>query len=226
MTEEPRSRRERPAKAPLTRRGIVATAVQVMRSEGMGRVTMRRLAKELDTGPASLYVYFRNTAVLHGAVLDDLLAAVDLAPVGAAGDWRLRIEAVLASYMDVLFEYPSLAQSAVSARPAGENYLRLLEGLLALLDEGGVPADQAAWGVDILLQLATAAAAEHAGGDDPEAWSAARAALLAVSPDTHPRIAALGEGLFDGSREERQSWGIRVLINGVLGTPRTGGESA
>ncbi|WP_346657873.1 TetR family transcriptional regulator [Streptomyces sp. 135] len=31
-------------------------AVRVMRSEGLGKVTMRRLAQELDTGPASLYV--------------------------------------------------------------------------------------------------------------------------------------------------------------------------
>ncbi|MEV8510654.1 hypothetical protein AB0368_38300 [Actinoplanes sp. NPDC051475] len=28
---------------------------------------MRRLAEELDTGPASLYVYVRNMAELHGA---------------------------------------------------------------------------------------------------------------------------------------------------------------
>jgi hypothetical protein len=95
---------------------------------------------------------------------------------------------------------------------------------LALLYEGGVPPGQAAWGVDLLLQLATATAAEHAGGDDPEAWGAARDALLAVQPETHPRIAALGEDLFSGQGEERMVWGVRVLINGVLGTPRAKGE--
>jgi AcrR family transcriptional regulator len=223
MTDEPRSRRERPAKAALTRRGIVAEAVRIMRAEGMDRVTMRRLAKELDTGPASLYVYFRNTAQLHGAVLDDLLGTVDLSPVDAAGDWRDRVAALLTSYMNVLFEYPSLAQSAVTTRPAGENYLRLLEGLLALLHEGGVPPGQAAWGIDLLLQLATATAAEHAGGDDPEQWEALTAALRAVRPQTHPRIEALGEDLLSGPVEDRASWGIRVLINGVLATPRTEG---
>ncbi|HEY3563146.1 MAG TPA: TetR/AcrR family transcriptional regulator [Kribbella sp.] len=224
MTDEPRSRRERPAKAALTRRGIVAEAVRIMRAEGMDRVTMRRLAKELDTGPASLYVYFRNTAQLHGAVLDDLLGTVDLSPVDAAGDWRERVAALLTSYMDVLFEYPSLAQSAVTARPAGENYLRLLEGLLALLHEGGVPPGQAAWGIDLLLQLATATAAEHAGSDDPEQWEALTAAMRAVGPQTHPRIHALSEDLLSGPVEDRASWGIRVLINGVLATPRTEGE--
>lgn len=221
MTDEPKSRRERPAKEALTRRGIVAAAVDVMRAEGLGRVTMRRLAKELDTGPASLYVYFRNTAQLHAAVLDELLGSVDLSP--AAGEWRERLEAVLASYTLVLFEYPSLAQSAVTARPSGANFLRLVESILALLDEGGVPPHQASWGVDLLLQLATSTAAEHAGGDDPEEWNAVAAALQAVRPETHPRIAALGEDLLSGAGPDRTSWGIRVLINGVLATPRTEG---
>ncbi len=224
MTDEPKSRRERPAKAALTRRGIVTAAVEVMRTEGLDRVTMRRLAKELDTGPASLYVYFRSTALLHAAVLDDLLGAVDLSPVEAGGDWRERLEAVLASYTRVLFEYPSLARSAVTARPAGENYLRLVEGLLALMDEGDVPPPQASWGLDLLLQVATATAAEHAGGDDPEQWDALTAALRAVRPETHPRIAALGADLFGGAGQ-RSSWGIRVLINGVLATPRPEGDA-
>jgi AcrR family transcriptional regulator len=55
----PISRRERPAKPALTREGIVATALEVMRAEGLDRVTMRRLATELDTGAASLYVCSR-----------------------------------------------------------------------------------------------------------------------------------------------------------------------
>ena len=40
----------------------MAAAVTVMRAEGLESVTMRRLATELDTGPASLYVYVQNTA--------------------------------------------------------------------------------------------------------------------------------------------------------------------
>lgn len=135
-TPAPRSRRERPAKPALTRDGIIATAVELLRAEGMQRVTMRRLAQELDTGPASLYVYVRNTAELHAAVLDELLGEVDLGPATAAGDWRERLVQVLTSYTSVLLEHPSLARSALVARPSGERYLNLLEALLSLLDQG------------------------------------------------------------------------------------------
>jgi hypothetical protein len=39
------------------------------------------VAQELDTGAASLYVYVRNTAELHAAMLEQLLDQVDLSPV-------------------------------------------------------------------------------------------------------------------------------------------------
>jgi AcrR family transcriptional regulator len=221
-----RSRRERPAKPALTRAGIVATAVGLMRAESLKRVTMRRLAQELDTGPASLYVYVRNTAELHAAVLDELLGTVDLGPARAGGDWRLRLEEILTSYTGVLFEQPGLAQSALVARPSGTHYLALIEALLSLLEEGGVPDGQASWGIDLLLQSATATAAEQStreqAVDGQDEWDALGAALLDVSPRTHPRIAALGADVLSGPPLARLSWGFQTLINGITHTPRPG----
>jgi AcrR family transcriptional regulator len=213
-----RSRRERPAKPALTRDGIVSTAVRLMRAEGLERVTMRRLATELDTGPASLYVYVRNTAELHAAVLDDLLGMVELRPSG--GDWRDRLIQVITSYTRVLFEHPGLAQSALVARPSGPNYLNLVETILGLLNEGDVPPRQAAWGLDLLLQTATATAAEHQVESPQEDWDLLAAAVRDASKATHPNIAALGPELLSGAGGDRLAWALRVLINGTLTTPR------
>src|ERR1700677_1532536 len=116
------SRRERPAKPALTREGIVAAAIRVMQAEGLDRVTMRRLAQELDTGAASLYVYVRNTAELHAAMLEELLGQIDLSPVTADGDWQNRLTQVLTSYTAILFEHSGLAQSALVTRPSGPAY--------------------------------------------------------------------------------------------------------
>lgn len=220
----PVSRRERPAKPALTRDGIVATAVAVLRAEGLERVTMRRLAQELDTGPASLYVYVRNTAELHAAVLDELLGEVDLRPLRAPGDWRDRLVRVLESYVRVLFEHPSLARSALVMRPSGPHYRDLIEGLLTLLAEGGVPDDRAAWAVDLLPLFVTATAAEQGTRDSAldavDEEEAIATAVLEASPDTHPHIAALGVELLSGTGRDRLAWGFDVLINGVVHTPR------
>ncbi|MFF0837602.1 MULTISPECIES: TetR/AcrR family transcriptional regulator [unclassified Streptomyces] len=213
MTETPRSRRERPAKPALSREGIVTAAVAILRAEGLRKVTMRRLAQELDTGPASLYVYVRNTDELHAAVLDELLGTVGPAPAG--GDWRERLERVLTDCTRMLLAHPDLARSALTARPSGPHYLNLIETLLALLAEGGVPHDRAAWGVDLLLQHATATAAEHAGEKSPGDWQALDSGLRGASRDTHPHIAARAGQLLSGTPEARMSWAFRALIDGI-----------
>ncbi|MFF7445687.1 MULTISPECIES: TetR/AcrR family transcriptional regulator C-terminal domain-containing protein [unclassified Streptomyces] len=221
---EPVSRRERPAKPALSLRWIVDTAVEIMRAEGLAKVTMRRLAQELDTGPASLYVYVANTAELHAAVLDTLLGEVDLSGTGAANDdWREQLRAVLTSYTRMLFAHPQLARSALVARPSGENYLRLVERILELLSRSGAPRAQVAWGVDKLLQDATATAAEHAtqdqeptSGDD---WNATVQALRTADATTHPAITAHMPVLISGSADDRMHWAFDVLVNGITRTP-------
>jgi AcrR family transcriptional regulator len=220
---EPISRRERPAKPALSRRWIVDTAVRIMRAEGLEKVTMRRLAQELDTGPASLYVYFANTAELHAAVLDSLLGEVDLTGQDDEDGWREQLRAVMTSYTLVLFEHPPLARAALVARPSGENYLRLVERILDLLSRSGAGREQVAWGVDKLLQDATATAAEHSTRAHDDAaeddWNATVRALHAVDETTHPAIAAHMPALIGGSVRDRVQWSFDVLVNGITHTP-------
>jgi AcrR family transcriptional regulator len=219
----PISRRERPAKPALSLEGIVGTALEIMRAEGLERVTMRRLAQELDTGPASLYVYVGNTAELRAYMLDDLLGQLDLSPVTAAGEWRERLITVLWSYGSALMEYPGLAQSALVTRPAGPGYLRLVDGVLALLAEG-VPADRTAWALDLLLHFVTATATEQGtrkAADDAEREEGAlHDAIRAATPDTYPHVAALGMDLLSGTGLDRLNWAFDVLLNGIVQTPR------
>ena len=214
----PVSRRDRPAKPPLTREGIIAVTLRLLQAEGLERVTMRRLARELDTGPASLYVYIDNMADLHGAVLDQLLCEIDLRAGAPTGGWRARLVELLVAYTELLFAHPSLARSALTLRPSGPNYVRLVDSVLALLRTGGVPAGQAAWGVNLLLQLATATAAEHgtrrecagAGGAEEEAAQFWRQ----VSAGEYPGIAWASADLFTGG-PRRMRWAFDILIAGI-----------
>lgn len=222
----PRSRRERPAKPALSAQAIVDAAAEIMRTDGLERVTVRRLAEELDTGPASLYVYFRNTAELHAAVLDELLGQVDLSPAAADGSWRTRLVAILTSYIDVLYAHPGLARAALVARPRGANYLDLVETLLGVLEEGGLEVGRAAWALDLLLQFATTSAAEHGSRredpDSSEDWAALTNTMRSVDAAAHPRILAARDALFSGTPTARMQWSFLVLINGILTAPDPG----
>ncbi|MBM2615049.1 TetR/AcrR family transcriptional regulator C-terminal domain-containing protein [Actinoplanes sp. LDG1-06] len=223
---EPVGRRDRPAKAPLSRAGAVAVALRIMQEEGLERVTMRRLATELDTGPASLYVYVANVAELHGAIFDELLAGL---PLPARGDrWRADLVALLTAYTEMLFAHPGLARSLVTLRPSGPNYVRLIDTLLGLLHEGGVPVAQAAWGVDLLLQHGTATAAEQGTRDETagaasEQFALTEAVREAAAHD-HPNIARAREELFSGTGPQRLAWMFDALISGIASTPITGDD--
>jgi AcrR family transcriptional regulator len=215
----PRSRRERPAKPALTRQGIIDAALAILREEGLSKVTMRRIATALDTGPASLYVYVSNTEDLHAQILDALLGTVTASARGA-GPWRDRLKALLTGYRDVLFEHPEIARMALSTQPSGPNYMAMAEAILALLAEGGVTGRAAAWGLDLLLLFPTAAAVEHTGprsaAQEAADLSALAEQIRATDPARYPHIAGLGDELVSGDGPSRSDWAFNVLVDGVL----------
>jgi AcrR family transcriptional regulator len=213
----PRSRRDRPAKPPLTRQGIIDAALGIMRSEGLDRVTMRRIAAVLDTGHASLYVYVRDTEDVHAQILDALLASVTL---DGTGGWRERLKALVTSYGEVLRNHPEMARMALSTQPDGPNFIGVVEQILALLREGGADDRAAAWGVDLLLLLPTAMAVEHnvevhpAQEDDRLSDITDRVGHL--DPQRYPNITGLRHELVSGRGPVRSDWGLDVLLDGIL----------
>ena len=221
----PRSRRERPAKAPLSREAVVDAALAVLESDGIARLTMRRLAADLDTGPASLYVYVRSTTEVHALLIDRLLAGLDLGWDGEV-DWRERLRGLLVDYIVLLMRHPGLAASAQVTWPDGPHYLDLVELVLRLLTAGGVPAERAAWGVDALLQQATAMAVEYHSRGEPDAGqdvAGLEASFATADAERHPVLTGVGAAqLISGDEQARRDWALTALINGVAGTPRPG----
>jgi Tetracyclin repressor-like, C-terminal domain len=118
----------------------------------------------------------------------------------------------------------NLSLTNMFVRVSGPAYLSLAEGILALLSVGRVPPDRAAWAVDLLLHFATSTAAEQGTRkraiDARDEEDALVTALREAPAGTFPQIAALGMELLSGAGPDRLSWGFRVLINGIVQTPR------
>jgi len=229
--ENTASRRTRPAKPALTREWIVEETVRIMREEGFEKATMRRVAARLDTGAASLYVYFPNNAELHAAALDQMLSTATSAETGW---WRDRLDTLLDNYAEVLFALPGLARSAVVVRPLGPNSIRVYDQLLGLLIEGGADPGPAAWGVNLLLQYVTATAAEHSStapkemysDRDPQREFAGLARAIADADSaTAPNLARHGQLAYTGTPRQRMQWAISVIVEGIRATATPGTET-
>ncbi|MGK5543904.1 TetR/AcrR family transcriptional regulator C-terminal domain-containing protein [Streptomyces sp. URMC 127] len=219
MSTQPISRRTRPAKAPLSRDVIVRTGLEILDRDGLDALTMRRVAKELDTGPASLYVYVANRDDLMAAMLDAALAQV---PLTAEGTWREQLHSLVAATTEAMSRHEGLAAVALGAIPTGDNALLVLDRMLALLKQGGLDDTTAAWAVDLLYLHVAAAAAEQStydakGGDEGDTIAAADRRYASLPADRYPMITSLRQALL--SPGDRDTWGLNVLINGILHTP-------
>ncbi|VVJ17844.1 Uncharacterised protein [Amycolatopsis camponoti] len=216
---EVQSRRTRPAKPPLSRDAIVEEALRQITAEDGGAMSLRKIAKVLDTGPASLYAYVNDLTELQALVLDRALEAVEVG--GAAGSWRDRLEALLRSYAEVLLGSPAVALMAFRTTAVGPNALRIAEALLEILAEAGVDQANAAWAIDMLTMFVTAVAAEHAHGSDPAAPDGPVAQAINRAPaNEYPRVHAARTEIMSGTGEQRFAWSLDVLIRGILSRAR------
>lgn len=215
---EPVSRRERPAKPALSRAAIVDAAMKVLEQDGIGKLTMRRVAAELDTGPASLYVYVANTTELHALLLDRLLGSLDLT-WDEVEPWRDRLHRVLADYVELVSREAGLARAALFVWPDGPHYLDLVELILRLLLAAGVDERTAAWGVDLLLQHAGASVAEWStrAADSGQRLEDVAAQLDAADSERNPVLGSFDTALFtQGHHTTRTLWALEAVITGIL----------
>ncbi|WP_372660987.1 TetR/AcrR family transcriptional regulator [Amycolatopsis kentuckyensis] len=206
--------RRRAAKPLLSRDAIIEEALRQLTSDD-GVMSLRKIAKALDTGPASLYAHVNDMSELQALVLDRALEAVEVGE--AEGPWRHRLEKLVRSYTEVLMSSPAVALMAVRTTAVGPNALRIAEALLGLLAEAGVDRANAAWAIDMFTMFATAVAAEHAHGSDPGAPDGPVAQAIDRAPATeYPRIHAARKEIMSGTAEERFAWALDVLIQGIL----------
>jgi AcrR family transcriptional regulator len=217
-----RSTRDRPAKAPLSEDVVVDAALAILQSDGLEAVTMRRVAAALDTGPASLYVYVAGREGLLQAMLDRVVATVEL-EVPDPSRWRAQLHALLVRVRQALAAHPGIAAMTLADPPTTAAVLRLVENLLGILLAGGFSPQDAAWASDIFVLLATAAAREddvrrpRGASDDERREQVAnlRRTLAALPPDQFPLIAGHAAEMVAGDGDERFRFAIDVVVDGV-----------
>src|SRR3954451_19303708 len=140
-----------PPKAPrrhgLSRAVIVEAGLRVVRKEGIDALSMRRIATELDTGPASLYAHVANKDELLEILFDEVAGEIPL-PVPDPARWREQVTQLWTDSHATMLRYGDIARFAIGHIPVGPNSMRLSETTMALLRAGGVPDQAVAWAVD------------------------------------------------------------------------------
>jgi AcrR family transcriptional regulator len=219
-----RSTRDRPAKAPLSEDAVVNAALAILRRDGLEAVTMRRVAAALDTAAASLYVYVSGREGLLRAMLDRVVAMIELEAPDPSR-WRTQLHALLRRLHQGLVAYPGIAAVALVSPPTTETVLRFTENLLGIQLAGGFDPQDAAWTCDVFVLLVTAAAREDdvrrprgASDDASRRQQVDRIfnTFTALPPDRFPLLATHAAQMVAGDSDQRFRFAIDVVIDGVI----------
>lgn len=212
---------------PLTVDLLTRTALALVARDGYEALTMRRLAAELGTGPASLYAHVVNKDDLDDLLIGELCAQVHV-PEPDPARWREQVVDVCTRLREVYLAHPGVSRAAMAAAPTNRETLRLSEGLLTLLLAGGVEPQRAAWGIDALVLYVGAycleiSTYERRRGSADDVWVVGREELLArfaALPDSFPQTKRYAAELTAGQAHERFDFTLGLLLDGLAAPSR------
>lgn len=121
----------------LSRDAVVQAAVRLARREGIDALSMRRVADEIGTAPMSLYRHVADRQALLLAMLDDVLASLELPAVHR--DPVVELSALLRAIHRVLRAEPWVTHLVVVEGMASPAVMPVVERIFAALASAGVP---------------------------------------------------------------------------------------
>ena len=219
---------DEPPKERLTQERIVDVALEQMAERGYDSVSMRSVARELGTGPASLYAHVANKDELDQLVIDRISSSLRI-PAPDPDHWREQIKQVMRDSLAAYRQHPGSAQAALATIPTQEGGLRAAEGIMAILFAGGVAPQAAAWFADLSALYVSAIAAEEsvwiergkaraAAGEhyrEEDVVAAMRELFASLSPAEFPLLSSHAEVMTAGDGDTRFEFGLDVLVAGL-----------
>lgn len=218
------ARRDRPA---LSRDAIVAKAVEIIDAEGVDAVSMRRIATELGTGPASLYAYVAGKDELLAAAYELVMQELEVPNPDQA--WQDVVRQWAIGTYELLGRHRDLAKLSFADIPTGPQALNVVEVLLTAMIGQGVAPHDAAWLMDrlalylgadafegyLLQQRFNAADAGAAKAAGREWLDQVRQFFEALPKDRYPTLTANLPPMISGDGDERFMYGVDLMIAGV-----------
>jgi AcrR family transcriptional regulator len=203
---------------------IVVAAVQVAATDGLGAVSMARVAGDLGVSTMSLYRYVGAKEELTELMVDHALGAP---PAPVAGGWRAELAQWAWGVLSAYRRHPWALQIPITMPPIAPNNIGWLERGLGSLRSTGLPYEQKLYVVLLVSGYVRndATLAANIATAAPDSWAARvgrnYGALLdyLTTEDTHPEVrAALASGVFGGGPDDPDvefAFGLDRILDGV-----------
>ncbi|MGH3622854.1 MAG: TetR/AcrR family transcriptional regulator [Sciscionella sp.] len=224
--------REAPSRGPKQRLSlaeVVRAAIELADVDGLGVLSMRRVAERLGIGTMSLYTYVPAKAELIDVMVDTALGELPR-QAGVEGGWRARLERIARDNWATYRRHPWLLQVPITRAVLGPNVIAKYDHELRAVDGIGLTDLQ----MDSVLTLVlghvhgTARAAaevvqvERQTGLTDEQWWEAHAPLLdkVFDASRYPLAARVGaaagtEHQAPYAPEHAFEFGLQRVLDGI-----------
>jgi AcrR family transcriptional regulator len=207
----------------MTRDAIVDAALRVLEKVGVDELSMRLVANDLRTGPASLYWHVRSKDELLQLLFERLNDEIEL-PEPDPARWQEQLKTLGRQVRALAHRRRDYARLSLGRIPSGPSLARFAEWMFALLVPVGVPDQVIAYVGDVLsLYVGAYAFEESLGPPSPTGEPLAAEQIGAMFRDylqslpttQFPHVHRAAGLLFTGDADARFEFGMEVLVRGI-----------
>jgi AcrR family transcriptional regulator len=211
----PVTTRSRPETPALTLETVVLAAVHVIDADGVGGLTMRRLATRLGCSPMALYRHVATKQDLIRAIGEHYLADIEL-PDTEGMRWDEAIIAVTSALHHAVLDRAPLLEIVAAQHVDAVAIFRAEEAILRALRSTGLSDRDAVRGLSVITSYtvgATQRRAEQRAGSPAAVHRLQR--LHELPPDTFPTLRALAGELVSVDFELSFEDGLQLVLRGI-----------
>lgn len=206
--------------AGLSRERILDAATALLREDGAGAFSMRRLAARLDVTPMAIYKWFDNRDALLTALTEQALEGAE-STLDPSAPWEDRVVALACALRAAMLEHRQLLQLVGAPRQLGGMMIMTSDRMLGLMREIGYEGAGAIsayrilfWSVVNHCLVAEVSDVIPAFLGDDEADRAVQGAIDSAAVDL-PNVADLRPSFRGMGRDEFFDQMVRTVASGI-----------
>ncbi len=213
----------------LSTETVVRAAIALADAEGLGSLSMRRVAEAVGVSPMSLYTYVPSKAELVDMMFDQILGDTS-DPDATVVTWRDKLTFIARERWASSERHPWLLDVAMHRPPLGPNVMRKAQVMLSALDGMHLGPEEASLAAETLQDYITGALraarearqAEALSGLSDEAWFDRVSPVLArrLDPRDYDALSRISEARrrqahSPGHAAARFEFGLQRVLDGL-----------
>jgi TetR/AcrR family tetracycline transcriptional repressor len=207
------------AAPPLSQQSILQAAAELVRLDGLEKLSMRRLARQLGVEAAAIYWHFRNKDELVGALLQHMSRDICPPELGDGG-WRQRCETLCRYAREQIKEQPELLTTEYFGGLMSPLALQLSGVLVDLFQDEGLDAGTTIHASQylVLTLMGVLRAETTVGGSLPSVATMAQVRLGSLAeetPESRQRHAELIAQYVLFSRDAFFEYSLQRMLDGI-----------